>query len=85
MPLDRERGQGVGEEEGEMMVDIDCYDTRECNEDCDNCKIMEWEPGCGNCVHFEKCKRLLGIETNNPMCDFIPSRYRAKEERHENP
>ncbi|MBE3137613.1 MAG: hypothetical protein IMZ43_09540 [Thermoplasmata archaeon] len=22
------------------MVDIDCYDTIQCNEDCDNCEIL---------------------------------------------
>jgi hypothetical protein len=30
---------------------------------------------CKNCIHFRKCKWLIGCRGTEVMCDWIPSRY----------
>ena len=34
---------------------------------------------CPRCVHYDRCKKLLGAETlqnNRGVCDFAPSRFK---------
>ena len=30
---------------------------------------------CGNCAHFERCKRLIQCSPQSESCDWIPSRF----------
>lgn len=30
---------------------------------------------CGDCVHFERCKRFISARPDDEVCDWIPSRF----------
>lgn len=33
---------------------------------------------CGDCAHFERCKRLIQCSPKSESCDWIPSRFQEK-------
>lgn len=42
---------------------------------------MALPPGkkCSDCVHFERCRRLVGAKPLWSSCDWRPSRFRAQQ------
>ena len=33
---------------------------------------------CGDCLHFGRCKWLVGVRGKETTCDFAPSRFQEK-------
>ena len=34
---------------------------------------------CGGCIHFERCRKLVGAKAESRICDFFPRRFVSKE------
>jgi hypothetical protein len=36
---------------------------------------------CGDCIYFSTCNRLIGLSSENEICDFYPNRFTDSETR----